>query len=75
MKLLGDAGVHNLLASRGAVPVIMETSETRCTRCGEKLPKGSRAVFAWDDKRHAQPSRLHVEGEGKVEVRHESCQR
>src|SRR5437762_11627274 len=71
--VVDDATRIALNAPRGSLLVIMETNDARCTTCGEPFKKNERAVFTWDEKRHAQPSRLHREGEGVVEVRHDVC--
>lgn len=72
MRVLGDVDQRALNAPRGSLTVVMEHGAA-CTNCGEPIAEGQQATFAWDNKRSAEPSRLHLDGRGSTTLKHKVC--
>ncbi len=72
MIVQGNVPPAVLYASRGSLAVTIEHGAT-CSSCAGAITRGETAVYEWDQKRHAQPSRAHTEGNGRVGIRHRVC--
>lgn len=64
----------SLNAANGSLDVLIEFGAI-CDACGEKMPKGTKAVLAWGGPQARQPSRLHREGADWTTLTHAECRR